>query len=161
MSKAANLHASRDGARRRVFTFGLPHSALLAQGMRYALTGCVVLIVYLVTTSVFSLVFGLPFQVALAIGFSVGMLVHFSLQRLFVWTDHDGFALAFPSQVGRYLLVATIQYGVTVASTAFIPYALGLPTEPVYLATALLVTFVNFLLFRNYIFHGNSRSSRR
>lgn len=153
-SKSANLYAPkgrmlvRDGVWRR------PHSGLLAQGMRFALTGCLVSAVYLLTTSVLALVIGLPFQVALAIGFTVAVGMHFSLQRLFVWTDHDGFALAFPNQVGRYLLAAGTQYGVTALSTLLLPPMLGLPTEPVYLMTSLLVASANFVLFRNYIFHG-------
>ncbi len=122
--------------------------------MRFAFTGCVVSAVYLLTTSALSLLVGLPFQAALAIGFVVAVSVHFGMQRLFVWTDHDGFALAFPHQASRYLMASATQYGVTAASTSFVPAVLGLPVEIVYLALALPIALVNFMLFRNYIFHG-------
>jgi len=138
----------------RVDVWRQPHASLFAQGVRFALTGCVVSAVYLLTTSVLALVAGLPFQAALVIGFTAGVAVHFSMQRLFVWTDHEDFALAFPGQVGRYLLASATQYGVTAVSTLIIPSALGLPTVFVYLTTALLMTSLNFLLFRNYIFHS-------
>jgi putative flippase GtrA len=130
------------------------HASLFSQGLRFAFTGCAVSAVYLLTTSALSLLVGLPFQVALAIGFVVAVAMHFGMQRLFVWTDHDGFALAAPHQVSRYLLAATTQYGITAASTSFIPAALGLPVVLVYLAIAFPVALVNFIVFRNYIFHG-------
>jgi putative flippase GtrA len=124
--------------------------------MRYVLSGCVVSTVYLLTTSLLSLAVGLPFQAALAIGFAAALSVHFTMQRLFVWTDHDAFALAFRSQMGRYLLVAATQYGLTVASTSLVPPALGLSVELVYVATSLSMASVNFLLYRYHIFHGIS-----
>lgn len=132
----------------------LDHASLFSQGVRFAFTGSAVSVVYLFTTSALSVLVGLPFQAALAIGFVVAVAMHFSMQRLFVWTDHDGFALTATHQVSRYLMAATAQYGVTAASTSFIPAVLGLPVVLVYLATAFPIAFVNFILFRNYIFHG-------
>lgn len=130
------------------------HASLFSQGVRFAFTGCVVSAIYLLTTSALALIAGLPFQAALVIGFVVSVAVHFGMQRLFVWTDHDGFALAAPHQIGRYLVAATTQYGVTAVSTSLLPAALGWPVEVVYLAIAFPVALVNFVLFRNYIFHG-------
>ncbi len=115
-------------------------------------------LVYLATTTVLASVVGLPFQAALAIGFCVGLVVHFTLQRLFVWTHHEEFALPLGHQVGRYLALAGAQYGVTAASTALLPAALGLSTEIVYLATVAVVLVVNFLVFRNGIFHARPTS---
>jgi hypothetical protein len=73
--------------------------------------------------------------------------------------------LPLPHQLGRYLLVAGTQYGVTAASTSLLPSAFGLPTEAVYLATVLLLVSANFLLFRHGIFHakvpGPDPASRR
>jgi putative flippase GtrA len=112
-----------------------------------------VALVYLATTTVLADVFGLPFQAALAIGFSVGLVVHFTLQRAFVWTHHEEFALPLGHQVGRYLLAAAVQYGVTAAATGLLPSILGVPTEAVYLATVALVLSSNFLIFRHRIFH--------
>ena len=96
----------------------------------------------------------MPFQAALAIGFCVGLMVHFTLQRVFVWTHHEEFALPLRHQAGRYLAVAAVQYGVTAASTSLLPSALGLPTEIVYVATVALIICVNFLVFRHGIFHS-------
>jgi putative flippase GtrA len=130
-----------------------PSSGLLGQSVRFALAGGTVALVYLTTTIVLAEVVGVPFQVALAIGFCVGLIVHFTLQRVFVWTHHEGFALPLHHQAGRYLIVAGVQYGVTAASTSLLPTALGVSTEIVYLVTVAIVFSVNFLVFRHGIFH--------
>jgi putative flippase GtrA len=122
--------------------------------VRFALAGGTVALVYLTTTIVLAEVIGVPFQIALAIGFCVGLVVHFTLQRMFVWTHHEEFALPLHRQAGRYLIVAGIQYGVTAASTSLLPTALGVPTEVVYVVTVAVVVSVNFLVFRQRIFHA-------
>jgi putative flippase GtrA len=113
-----------------------------------------VALVYLGATLLIADVVGVPFQAALAIGFCVGIMVHFTLQRLFVWTHHEEFALPLHHQAGRYLIVAGVQYGVTVASTSLLPPILGVATEIVYIATVAVVVSTNFLLFRHGIFHA-------
>jgi putative flippase GtrA len=133
-----------------------PRSGLLGQLVRFGLTGGLVSVVYLTVTTVLSQVAGLAFEAALAIGFLTAILLHFTLQRLFVWIHEDGFALPFRHQVGRYLLMAGAQYGATAASTALLPGALDLPTELIYLATMAVVTTTGFLVMRFIIFHGGS-----
>jgi putative flippase GtrA len=125
------------------------------QMLRFALAGCIVALVYILSTTLLATVLGVPFQLALAVGFCLGLLTHFTLQRFFVWTNHGGFALPLHQQVGRYLLLAGAQYGVTAASTSLLPPILGLPTEVVYLATVGLTVSINFLVFRNGIFHAS------
>jgi putative flippase GtrA len=128
-------------------------SGLLGQGARFAIAGASVMGVYLTTTTVLADVAGLPFQLALVIGFCVGLMVHFTLQRTFVWVHAEDFALPLHHQAARYLTVAGIQYGLTAASTSLLPRALGLPTEIVYLVTVAVITATNFVVFRNGIFH--------
>lgn len=114
-------------------------------------------LLYLTVTTLLSQVLGMAFQVALAIGYASGLLLHFTLQRLFVWTHHDEleeFALGFGHQVRRYLTMAATQYGVTAASTAVLPGVLGLTEEIVYLLTFVVVTSAGFLLMRFVIFHA-------
>lgn len=123
------------------------------QGLRFAIAGGTAAVVYLLSTTALSVVVGMPFQVALAIGSCLALVVHFSLQRMFVWAHQRGFALALPRQIRRYLLAAGAQYGVTVASTALLPAALGLPVEVVYIATALVLALANFLVLRYGVFH--------
>lgn len=138
-----------------------PGPSILRQGLRYALAGGTVAVVYVSTTTVLAKVIGLPFQVALAIGFCVGMMVHFTLQRLFVWTHHEDFALPLHHQVGRYLAVAGTQYGVTAASTSLLPSALGASAEVVYLGTVAVLVSTNFMVFRLGIFHAKPADPKR
>jgi putative flippase GtrA len=133
-----------------------PSFGLMGQGIRFVLAGGTVALVYLTVTTVLASVLGVPFQAALAIGFSVAIMVHFTLQRVFVWAHHEEFALPLHHQAGRYLTVAAVQYGVTAASTALLPGALGVSVEVVYLATVAIVISTNFLVFRHGIFHPRS-----
>jgi hypothetical protein len=94
-----------------------PDSGLFGQGARFALTGGLVAGVYLGTTTVLADVAGLPFQAALISGFCVALMVHFTLQRNFVWGHDDEFALPLRHQAGRYLVIACVQYGVTALHT--------------------------------------------
>jgi putative flippase GtrA len=124
--------------------------------VRFALAGGTVAAVYLTITTVLAEVLGMAFQAALAIGFCVAVLVHFTLQRLFVWTHHDEFALPLRQQIGRYLMYAAAQYGATAAATALLPSVLGVSAEIVYLATVAVIVSLNFVIFRHGIFHAKS-----
>jgi putative flippase GtrA len=127
---------------------------VIAQGVRFVFSGVVVSIVYIAITTLLAVVSHLQFQVALAIGWCAAICVHFNLQRRFVWAREEEFALAFGHQVGRYLLVACSQLGITAATTATLPPLLGVSAEVVYLATAALLTMFNFIVFRHGVFHA-------
>jgi hypothetical protein len=73
-----------------------------------------------------------------------------------VWLHDEEFALSLHHQVGRYLLAAGVQYGITAASTSLLPSILGLATEIVYVATVAVVVSTNFLVFRHGVFHAKS-----
>lgn len=130
-----------------------PASGLRGQGVRYALAGAVVALVYLLTTSFLAVVVGLPFHDALAIGFALQLCVHYTLQRTFVWVHDGDFALPIRHQARRYLTVAGAQLAVTATTTSLLPPVVGLSTEVVYLITAGVLTLGNFVLFRNVVFH--------
>jgi putative flippase GtrA len=141
----ADLHAAR--------VLLTPASGLAGQGVRYAASGVLVALVYLLATTFLAVVVGLPFEVALPIGFALMLSVHFTLQRLFVWVHEEEFALPFPHQARRYLVVAGAQYAITATTTSLLPSVLGLSPEGVYLITVPLLASANFLLFRNVVFH--------
>lgn len=131
-----------------------PALGIQGEMVRFVIAGGTVAVVYLGSTTLLADVIGLPFEVALILGYLIGLTVHFSLQRLFVWIHLDGFALRMPHQIGRYVCLACVIYGTTALSTTFLPGPLGLPIEVVYLSTAILISCVNFLVFRYRIFHG-------
>jgi len=132
---------------------------LLGRGLRYVIAGGIVTVIYLTITTVLANIFGLPFQLALGIGFATALVVHFSLQRFFVWVHIEEFSLPARKQIGRYLLVAATQYGTTAAVTAFLPSALHISTTIVFFGWTIVVTASNFVIFRHGIFHaGRSKS---
>jgi putative flippase GtrA len=131
-----------------------PDWGLAGQGIRFAVSGVLVALVYISVTTLLHEAFGVRFQIALASGFLAGLALHFTLQRLFVWRHHQSFALALHQQAARYLLICLTQYGITALSTAQLPSLLGLPVEIVYLMTVISITGANFMLFRGRVFHG-------
>jgi putative flippase GtrA len=131
-------------------------TGLVGQGSRFALAGLIVALFNLSTTTVLAVVVGLPFQAALLIAYLMTLAVHFTLQRLFVWAHRERFALSLHRQLGWYLFAAAVQYGVNAVSTLLLPPVLGLSPEAVYLIVAPLQLSINFLLYRNGIFHPRS-----
>lgn len=129
---------------------------IAGRGVRFALSGVAVSIVYLSTTTLLAAVAGLPFQAALVIAYGVTIVVHFALQRFFVWAHREQFALPLHRQLGRYLLVAGGVYGATAASALLLPPVLGLSAEAVYLIVTPILTAINFMLYRNGVFHARS-----
>jgi putative flippase GtrA len=134
-----------------------PEWGLAGQGVRFALVGGLVAAVYISTTTVLHDAFGVAFQIALVLGFTLGVVIHFTLQRVFVWRHHERFALAAHHQALRYLCMCFVQYGLTALSTSRLPGALGLPVEPVYLVSALGLAGLNFVVFRGRVFHADQR----
>jgi choline kinase/putative flippase GtrA len=145
--------------RRRLIDSLRSGSDLLGQGTRYALAGCVVALVYLLTTTLLAELAGVAFELALAIGFCAGVIVHFTLQRKFVWTGRGSYALPLKHQTARYLAATGTQYGLTAAGTSLLPGALGLPVEVVYLAIVAALISTNFLVFRNIVFHPEPKTA--
>ncbi len=136
-------------------------AGLLGQGARFAIAGGTVAVVSIAITVTLAEGVGLPFEVAFAIGFGTGIVLHFTLQRLFVWAHDDGFALAIHHQLARYLPIALGNYGLTSASIAILPHVLGVPTVYVYLGTTATFTVISFLLFRTRVFHPDDEAPDR
>jgi putative flippase GtrA len=146
------------GARGRLRWLLAPEAGLLGQGVRYILGGCTSVALYMLITTILALVVALPFEVALAIGFCLMVCVNFTLHRVFVWVNHEGFALPIHRQLGRYLSVALTQYGLTAASVALLPRVLALSSEVVYLATVTGFAALTFLILRHRVFHAQRSS---
>jgi putative flippase GtrA len=141
-------------ARQRVRHLVSPEAGRVGQGVRFAIAGSVVMVVYVTTTTLLAQVFGVPFQVALVVGYVLGLVCHFTLQRVFVWVHHEEFVLSVHQQLGRYLLLAALQYGSTAAAVAILPSPLGLSAQIVYFGAVAVVTLANFLIFGSRVFHS-------
>ena len=107
---------------------------------------------YLGLTSILAVI-GIPFQVALIISFLAAVALHFTLQRVFVWSRRREYALPMRQQLQRYLPLVVVQYVTTATATAILPTRMGLPVLAVYIGITLAYSLLNFLFFRARIFH--------
>jgi putative flippase GtrA len=127
----------------------------IPQPVRFVLAGGTVAVVNLCTTLLLNTV-GVPLQVAIPIGYVLGLTLHFTLQRLFVFANHDEFNLELHHQLGRYLATAGGQYLATAGLTALLPGLLGLDQRVVYVGVVVVLTVVTYLVNRAFVFHGSS-----
>jgi putative flippase GtrA len=125
----------------------------IPQPIRFITAGGTVAVVYICMTLVLHAV-GLPIQLAIAIGYSVGVALQFTLQRYYVFANHDAFSLEIHKQLGRYLPMALTQYGLTVLIVAVVPGLLGINKQVVYVITAIGLALVVYLINRYFVFHG-------
>jgi len=121
--------------------------------VRYALGGGTSAAVYIGLTLLLSGPGQINIQIAIPVAYVCALVVHFSLQRWFVWAHHEEYALAPHVQAGRYLLVAFAQYAFTAVCTAVLPPILGVSEQVVYVVCALLAAGLAFLALRFAVFH--------
>src|SRR5437868_1244338 len=126
------------------------------QLVRYAMAGALVGVVYIGTTLLLSGPVGMPIQAAIPIALVAAVSLHFVCQRWFVFRDAEEFALAMHHQVGRYVLLGLMQYGIAAGSTGLLPGLLGVPERVVYLCTVCVSSAIGFILLRTRIFHPPS-----
>jgi putative flippase GtrA len=126
--------------------------SLTGRAARFVIAGGAMSIFYLGFTSTLAVV-GVPFQAALIVSFLSAVALHFTLQRLFVWSPRGKYALRAHEQLKRYLPLVSVQYITTAGATAILPSWLGLPVLAVYIGITLLYSLFNFLFFRARIFH--------
>lgn len=158
-TRASRISIAARDVSRIVRRLRSPETGLLGQGFRYAIAGGTVALVYLVLTTVLADGFGVPFQLALAIGYATALVIHFSLQRFFVWVHHEEFSLPLRAQLLRYLILAGSQYGTTAAAVAYLPSRLGLPATAVFYGWAILITAGSFVILRQGIFQAKRQGN--
>jgi putative flippase GtrA len=160
---AGDTRLSQFQASRRPATQGYEqpdasNDSLQGRAARFVIAGGVMSIFYLSLTSILAVV-GMPFQAALIVSFLAAVALHFTLQRLFVWSRRGKYALPLHQQLKRYLPLVSVQYLTTAGATAILPPWTGLPVLAVYIGITLLYSIFNFLFFRARIFHVARRAS--
>ena len=98
-----------------------PYRQVTLQLLRFGLTGAFVFGIYTGGTLLLSGPVGLPIALAIAIAFPVALAINFTMQRHFVFLDHDTFALAARTQLARYTLVTACNYALTTVSSSPFP----------------------------------------
>ena len=130
-----------------------PYRQVTLQLVRFGLTGAVAFAIYTGGTLLLSGPFGLPIVLAIGIAFSVSLAFNFTMQRHFVFFDHDTFALGARTQFIRYLIAAACNYALTSLIVTTVPGALGVSQQLVFVVTALVMSLVGFTVVRWWIFH--------
>jgi hypothetical protein len=128
------------------------NDSLYGRAARFVIAGGAMSIFYLGLTSILTVI-GLAFQAALVVSFVSAVALHFTLQRLFVWSQHGKYALPWHRQLKRYLPLVSVQYVTTAGATAILPTWIGLPVLAVYIGITVAYSLFNFLFFRTRIFH--------
>jgi putative flippase GtrA len=119
---------------------------------RFALSAIAVQVFYASLMAVFLLALDLPRQGALAIGYASALVVHFTLNRHFVFAPAAGYTRGLTSQGRRYLVTAAVVYVVTALGLALLPDALGIPPYIAWLLLATTIGAVNFVLLSRFVF---------
>ena len=83
------------------------------QLVRFGLSGAFVFGIYTGGTLLLSGPLGLPIVLAIAIAFPVALAINFTMQRHFVFLDHETFALGARTQFARYTFAAVVQLRLT------------------------------------------------
>ena len=122
--------------------------------VRYAINGSATTLLYIFLTLLLDGPGGLPIQVAIPVAYISSLVVNFTLQRAFVFTSSNGFALSRRSQLMRYGAAVLVQYTITATSTAKLPRLLGVPERNVYVVTVLCLALCAFLTLRSVVFHS-------
>jgi putative flippase GtrA len=126
---------------------------VLLQLARFGVTGALVFAVYTGGTLLLSGPLGVPIALAIAIALALALVLNFTMQRFFVFHDHDSFALDMKAQFSRYALATAVNYAITTAIVATVPAATGLSQELVFVLTAMVMSLVTFTVIRGWIFH--------
>jgi putative flippase GtrA len=128
------------------------HPTVLRLG-RFALSGIAVQAVYTLAMALALLALDLPRQAALLVAYGLALMVHFTLNRQFVFAREGGYGLALSAQGGRYLVVAVVVYAVTAVGIAVLPGVLGVATFVVWLLLTGTIGVLNFLLLGRLVFN--------
>lgn len=132
---------------------------LAGAAIRYGMAGCTVAVVYLGVPLLLNGVLGLWIQFAIAIAYAMAIVLHFTLQRYFVFRHVDEFALSGRQQVGRYAGIAAVQYPTTALATAFLPRLIGVSPRVMFVAITLCISGTFFLLLRSHVFHTEAQDA--
>ncbi len=133
----------------------LTSAALARPEARYAIAGAFVGLFYMGFTVLLSSAAGLALPLAIAIAYFFTVLLHFTLQRLFVFRHVESFALQVRHQIGRYVVLGSIQYAINTTATQLLPGPLGVSPEVVFVLTTGTLSVLSFLLLRLAVFHSD------
>jgi putative flippase GtrA len=129
---------------------------------RFLMAAAAVQGVYTAGMAVGLLLLDAPRQAVLLVAFLLSLIVHFSLNRQWVFNPrrhephagghHHAYRLGLSGHGGRYVIVAAAAYGITALSLAVLPGLLGLAPFLIWLATSGTIGVLNFFLLGRLVF---------
>jgi putative flippase GtrA len=119
---------------------------------RFALSGIAVQGVYTALMAILLVGLDVPQQLALALAYAGALIVHFTLNRQFVFASSDGYAHGLSSHGKRYVLTAIVVYGITALGLAVLPDLLGVAPFLAWALVVMVIAVCNFVLLGRFVF---------
>lgn len=102
---------------------------------------------------------GVSNQLAVAGAYFSALVLHFTLNREFVFANSSGYALHLTVQGVRYVSVAFTSFAVTSAAVALLPGPLDVSPLAVFYGVSLVAAAVSFLVLSRWVFVAGERSA--
>jgi putative flippase GtrA len=128
-----------------------------AQPLRYAIVGALTALTYFSLTLLLAGPAGFPFALAMPCAYAPALMLHFVLQRVFVFRTPEGFALAMHNQARRYVVIGASQVVLSAIITSFVPDLIGVDERIVYVIATFALAGASYLMLRFHVFHGPER----
>jgi putative flippase GtrA len=120
--------------------------------VRFALASGIVQVVYAALMVLLLVALDTPRQAALAVGYAGALIVHFTVNRHFVFVKDDGYEHGLGSHTGRYVFAAAFNYAITAAALAALPGLLGVEPIIAWLIVTATLGLSNFALLGRVVF---------
>jgi putative flippase GtrA len=127
-------------------------ASLAHQPVRFILSGAAVAICHFSVATLLIAGLDVSPQPALVAAYGTAIALHFTLNRQFVFTDPQGYALRLSHQGVRYLVLAGCSYAITAVSVAILPGVVGLSPLVVFYCVAGGQAVLTFLVLRHWVF---------
>ena len=125
--------------------------AHLARFSRFAGVGAITAAIYFSLFALLHDLFGVPYGIAVTCGYTAGVVFHFCANRNLTFNDSQGYV---PSQLGKYGVVAAVNYLITIAVVRFAVEVLSLSPHWGVIAAVVITTFAGYALFDNWVFRA-------
>jgi putative flippase GtrA len=125
--------------------------AHLPRFSRFAAVGATTAAIYFSLFALLHDVFAVPYGIAVTCGYAAGVVFHFCANRNLTFRDSQGYI---PSQLGKYAVVAAINYVITIAVVGLAVEVLSLSPHWGVVAAVVLTTLAGYALFGSWVFRA-------
>jgi putative flippase GtrA len=133
-------------------TVMLRHHPTVQRLGRFALSAIAVQGFYAAVMAICLIGIGLPRQASLVIAYAGALVVHFTVNRQFVFAPRQGYAQGVSAHGTRYLVTAAIVYVITAVGLAVLPEWLGIAPYVAWLLITGTIGVLNFFLLGRFVF---------